>query len=411
MLDPASSSKRTRLPSSSSWSANWRRCVAAALSNGRRRGLERAGSPGSAADDSVLQINAFYYQRESALKVRLRTLIDKRKLLTASLSDASGKVKALSRDSSSYGALYEGFRNFERDLGRLQVRRDGSKETSPSGAAHLTLRRRPTSSSTRQPSARSAKSGTRLAVGKRIALVTSDVSECAAHREARGADSPSSPSSAQQGEHDGQLYLARQVEVQPVFNREFIAELSDGRTSALRLTSTIADPAPSAVASANLLSLENLVGNEGKRRGPEALADGTGIETNGAPSGTIWTMDIERADSAEALEDLEHALVVAVKSNDRTATKEILKILLPESQTEIRAPVSRILWRAVLEEDEPKKAEVNGDATAVNGEAAAPAESAIPTSLLDFAFVDDINGRTSLHEVRLRRRILMSDPS
>jgi len=161
------------------------------------------------------------------------------------------------------------------------------------------------------------------------------------------------------------------------------------------------------VASANLLSLENLVGNEGKRRGPEALADGTGIETNGAPGGTIWTMDIERAESAEALEDLEHALVVAVKSNDRTATKEILKILLPESQTEIRAPVSRILWRAVLEEAEPKKSEVNGEATTPNGEVAAPMESAIPASLLDFTFVDDINGRTSLHEVRLRR-ILMS---
>lgn len=68
-----------------------------------------------------MQINTFYYQREATLKVRLRTLIDKRKLLQASLSDAHGKVKALSRDSSSYGALYEGFRNFERDLGRLQV--------------------------------------------------------------------------------------------------------------------------------------------------------------------------------------------------------------------------------------------------------------------------------------------------
>lgn len=69
-----------------------------------------------------MQINAFYYQRESTLKVRLRTLIDKRKLLQASLSDSQGKVKPLNRDSSSYGALYEGFRNFERDLGRLQVR-------------------------------------------------------------------------------------------------------------------------------------------------------------------------------------------------------------------------------------------------------------------------------------------------
>ncbi|KAM0756333.1 SPX-domain-containing protein [Meredithblackwellia eburnea MCA 4105] len=67
------------------------------------------------------KINTFYYQREATLKVRLRTLIDKRKLLQASLSDSQGKVKGLSRDSSSYGALYEGFRNFERDLGRLQA--------------------------------------------------------------------------------------------------------------------------------------------------------------------------------------------------------------------------------------------------------------------------------------------------
>lgn len=64
--------------------------------------------------------------------MRLRTLIDKRKLLTASLSDANGKVKALSRDSSSYGALYEGFRNFERDLGRLQVGFELDSISSPS---------------------------------------------------------------------------------------------------------------------------------------------------------------------------------------------------------------------------------------------------------------------------------------
>lgn len=108
-------------------------------------------------------------------------------------------------------------------------------------------------------------------------------------------------------------------------------------------------------------------------------------------------MDIERADSAEALEDLEHALVVAVKSGDRTATKEILKILLPESQTEVRPPVSRILWRAVLEEVDSSK--VNGEVSSPNGELKS-AEEAIPVSLLDFGFVDDINGRTSLHEVR-----------
>jgi CDK inhibitor PHO81 len=57
--------------------------------------------------------------------VRLRALIDQRKLLQARVAGTTtlnGAVPSLSRDSSNYGALYEGFRNFERDLGRLQVR-------------------------------------------------------------------------------------------------------------------------------------------------------------------------------------------------------------------------------------------------------------------------------------------------
>ncbi|KAM0792180.1 hypothetical protein ACM66B_004877 [Microbotryomycetes sp. NB124-2] len=284
------------------------------------------------------KINAFYYQRESALKVRLRTLIDKRKLLTASLSDANGKVKALSRDSSSYGALYEGFRNFERDLGKLQT--------------YIELN----------------------ATAFRKICKKWDKA-CRRQADRFGDKRP------EQGEHDGQLYLARQVEVQPVFNREFIAELSD-------------------VASANLLSLDNLTGGDGKRRGPEALADGTGIE-NGMASDSVWTMDLERADTAEALEDLEHALVVAVHNGDQTATQEILRILMPPSATETRAAVARILWRAVLEQPDRKAG--GGAESDPNREA----QSLVPTSLLDFSFVDDINGRTGLHEAASAGRLAL----
>ncbi|KAK4048708.1 phosphate system positive regulatory protein pho81 [Microbotryomycetes sp. JL221] len=302
------------------------------------------------------KINAFYYQRESALKVRLRTLIDKRKLLTASLSDSQGKVKPLSRDSSSYGALYEGFRNFERDLGRLQT--------------YIELN----------------------ATAFRKICKKWDKA-CRRQADRFGDKRP------EQGEHDGQLYLARQVEVQPVFNREFIAELSD-------------------VASANLLSLDNLTGGDSKRRGEEALADGTGIDTKGgggfAPGSratgmtpsSMWTMDLESAGTAEALEDLEHALVVAVHARDQTATKEILRILLPPSQNEVRAPVSRILWRAVLEEPEQSQIAVDFDMHEDNQSQSQISKSnLIPTSLLDFAFVDDINGRTGLHEAASAGRL------
>lgn len=183
----------------------------------------------------------------------------------------------------------------------------------------------------------------------------------------------------QGGEHDGQLYLARQVEVQPVFNREFIAELSD-------------------VASANLLSLENLLaGDATKRRAAEFLADGTGIE--GATEDSRWTM--MGADSAEALEDLEEALVTAVKAKDHAAVAEILKILVNPANArpatdETRSPISRILWRAVLEEEPAVKM---NDVTGPNGHDGL-GDGTIPTSLLDFSYVDDINGRTSLHEVR-----------
>lgn len=179
--------------------------------------------------------------------------------------------------------------------------------------------------------------------------------------------------------------------MQPVFNREFIAELSD-------------------VASANLLSLENLLGSESgsKRRGAESLADGTGIEGYGA-SDAVWTMDLEQGDSAEALEDLEHALVLAVKAGDQSTVNDLLKTLLApgnaRGSADLRSPISRILWRAVLVEDRPYPStpapQVNDNGTEAAPNGLLTTDGAIPTALLDFTYVDDINGRTSLHEVSL----------
>lgn len=157
--------------------------------------------------------------------MRLRTLIDKRKLLTASLSDANGKVKALSRDSSSYGALYEGFRNFERDLGRLQVGLNASRSPRPPNLifaeqTYIELNATAFRKICKKWDKACRRQADRFGDQRReSAWVLAD--DLHAH---------ALPCAlvAQQGEHDGQLYLARQVEVQPVFNREFIAELSDG---------------------------------------------------------------------------------------------------------------------------------------------------------------------------------------
>ncbi|GAA6006343.1 hypothetical protein JCM11491_004921 [Sporobolomyces phaffii] len=277
------------------------------------------------------KINDFYYQRESALKVRLRTLIDKRKLLASTLADPNNpaKFKALSRDSSNFGALYEGFRNFERDLGRLQT--------------YIELN----------------------ATAFRKICKKWDKA-CRRQADRFGESRP------QEGQPDGQLYLARQVEVQPVFNREFIAELSD-------------------VASANLLSLENLLASDSSRAGSASLADGALIDGTSHPAPHLPTL-FDRADRAEALEDLESALVGAIKSNDDHVVQEVLELLVPRGgtggQQEPKSPVARILWRAVLEESAMREGQGSDQKE----------KTRIPLELLDFGFVDDINGRTALHE-------------
>lgn len=61
------------------------------------------------------KINAFYLQKEADLKVRLRTLIDKRKVVQCS------RTRRLTKDNSSFATLYEGFRHFEVHLRKLQA--------------------------------------------------------------------------------------------------------------------------------------------------------------------------------------------------------------------------------------------------------------------------------------------------
>ncbi|KAH8928874.1 hypothetical protein BT69DRAFT_408814 [Atractiella rhizophila] len=63
------------------------------------------------------RINHFYALKQSELQMRLRTLVEKRKVL------ARGRRGVrISKENSGWLALYEGFKNFERDLARFQVR-------------------------------------------------------------------------------------------------------------------------------------------------------------------------------------------------------------------------------------------------------------------------------------------------
>lgn len=288
----------------------------------------------------------------------MRSLIDKRKVVQAS---SAGK---LTKDSSAFAALYEGFRHFEKDLRKLQ----SFVEINATGFRKILKKWDKRSKSTTK-----------------------------------------------------ELYLARQVEVQPVFNREFIAELSD-------------------VAAANILELENLLvagradGWEGavdRPRDPKAdgiasdrLAFGVARQTSNTATPTDVEMDVIE------YEELEANLTKAVEQDNRDLVAELLKSLpIPadpaQQSPEVRGRLARILWRAALgasdlETDttpEPPSADGAGDSrmTILTPSTALTETELIPPSRLDFTFVDDINGRSCLHEaagagrVRLVRQCVEHD--
>lgn len=234
------------------------------------------------------KINSFYLQKEAELKARLQTLIEKKRLIF----EARSSFK-LSKDSPSYVALYEGFRYFEKDLSKLQQFVEIN------------------------------------ATGFRKILKKWDKRSKSQTKE---------------------LYLARQVEVQPCFNLKFIAELSDN-------------------AAANLLELENL--SHGRSLNETAI-------TNGALT-SEKRLDFAAAQSQEvdALADLEANLAEAIKSGRVESSAEMIRIA---AHNEDATSVSRIVWRALLEAPH----------TAV--------QAALQHGLADYKFVDDISSRTCLHE-------------
>ncbi|KAI0921288.1 hypothetical protein AcW2_006306 [Taiwanofungus camphoratus] len=152
-----------------------------------------------------------------------------------------------------------------------------------------------------------------------------------------------------------ELYLSRQVEVQPVFNRQLISELSD----------TVA---------ACLLDLTDLsVGlkYEGRIADETVLSRQLGIDRN-VQMGPFY--------------DLESNLRKAIIDADRTALRNLVRYSDSLSQArEARMHVTRILWKAVIDAP-PDLADLILVST---------------TGPFDFLFVDDINGRTCLHEAAI----------
>ncbi|SNX83846.1 probable PHO81 - cyclin-dependent kinase inhibitor [Melanopsichium pennsylvanicum] len=244
------------------------------------------------------KINNFYLQKEAELKSRLQTLIDKKRIIFESRNSSK-----LSKESPSYVALYEGFRYFEKDLSKLQQ--------------FIEIN----------------------ATGFRKILKKWDKRSKSQTKE---------------------LYLARQVEVQPCFNLKFIAELSD-------------------IAAANLLELENL--SHGRSLNET-------LSTSGASLSSENRLDFAAAQSQDfdALADLEANLAHAVKAGRVGPATEMIRIA---AQNEDPISVSRIVWRALLEA--PHEA----------------VRAALEHHLADYKFIDDISSRTCLHESSMAGKLYL----
>ncbi|TFY59123.1 hypothetical protein EVJ58_g5976 [Rhodofomes roseus] len=240
----------------------------------------------------------FYLEKEAELKLRLETLLSKRRaaamrVLPDSPDDITNNVE--------WSAVEEGFRLLERDLGKLQQ----FVEINATGFRKILKKWDKRSKSTTK-----------------------------------------------------ELYLARQVEVQPVFNRQLISEMSDTVAACLL----------------DLTDLSTGLSYEGSLADEKILSRELGIERTdrNVPLGPFL--------------DLESSLRKAVADHDRDALRELVRYSDSLSQARgAHMHVTRVLWKAVI--DAPLDL-----ADLILASTSGP---------FDFMFVDDINGRTSLHEVAI----------
>jgi CDK inhibitor PHO81 len=155
-----------------------------------------------------------------------------------------------------------------------------------------------------------------------------------------------------------ELYLERQVEVQPCFNREFIAKLSD-------------------IVAANLLDLENGSDHLSKSLFAD-LPESFGVEGL-AFDRRDFDSDAGQALAMDALADLEANLMKALASG-HDAIVDWLKVAKARQQRDNSKRVMRVLWRAALQ--------VPDDCV----------DLVLSSISLDFDYIDNINGRSPLHQ-------------
>ncbi|KAG0306864.1 phosphate system positive regulatory protein pho81 [Dissophora globulifera] len=274
------------------------------------------------------KVNSFYLQKESELKVRLRSLIDKEKV-TLSRQGRPGT-------SSSINSLKEAFRQFEQDLNKLQK----FVETNGTGFRKILKKWD-----------KRSKSSTK------------------------------------------ELYLSRQIELQPCFNQDAMVELADN-------------------AAFHLLQLEAI--QQGNSR--SSSAPSSPIVTKPSQSNSV---NVLSSPMQQQMDELETDLFNALTTNQSSLVQEILERRLtapsaiqnnsavaessatsssnnnnnnnnnkigPENAREV---VSRVFWRCC--------SEVNTSDSVI--------QQLVETRLINFKFVDDISDRTCLHEAAMVGRL------
>ncbi|KAG8931748.1 ubiquitin-protein ligase peroxin 12 [Tulasnella sp. 418] len=231
------------------------------------------------------KINTFYLQKEAELKVRLATLLTKRNAASQSIQTEQDAVDQ-SIEGVEWLTVEEGFRLLDKDLGKLQQ----FIEINATGFRKILKK-----------------------WDKRAKSTTKE------------------------------LYLTRQVEVQPCFNRQLLAELADTVTACLLDLSDRQYARPT--------------------------------ESSSIPGSTS-----QRMASRTALRDLEVNIASAVAESNTSTLQEVLSMAESLAQDpEAKTQVIRILWKAAIDAEPPL------------------ADAIICSKAYDMRFVDDINGRTCLH--------------
>ncbi|WVQ75263.1 hypothetical protein IAR50_004876 [Cryptococcus sp. DSM 104548] len=256
------------------------------------------------------KINQFYLVKERDLRLRLLTLLSNRKrLLSHSSSDEVSSLSGSRRDAE-WSSLEEGWRLFERDLGKLQ----GFIEVNATGFRKILKKWD-----------KRSKSSTK------------------------------------------ELYIERQVEVQPCFNREFIAKLSD-------------------IVAANLLDIQDGCEHLNASFLQDDLPEGVNIDglTSLPPSTrrSDFDADASRALAQDALTDLEDNLLKAISSG-HDALVSWLRAARSRQHKSPGPGLMRILWRCALQAPEDDL------------------DLVLNTIHLDWNYVDTINKRSPLHEAAI----------